>query len=320
MNALPVSPEAVAQTEARDRYFDDLERWGFDIAYNAFHAHAYGDVVGKFKDSYTAFAKEARRRGYPACIQIQSSMCAGDRVGIEEAQYNLNNEPERWGEKVFFASFSSKAWNDYLKELTDIFVKKYGFDWVVFEEPMYRVDIPGTKDRFHEDFTKANPDVNYPHQRRETSAYLKVQRAKAETLLGFCRDLVANAKNAGAKKVGVMPWLFIPTVENTPAGTLNPSCDIGRIGRIPDLDILVARMQPDNIYCNTMRTGDNMCDSPQLSFTEITAHVFGKDCIAVSNPTDEHADSSASSLIPFEFYRDTTLASVAAMPCGFTRH
>ncbi len=320
MNALPVGPEQVAEADARTKYFDDLQRWGFDIAYNAFYAHAYDDVVGKFKEPYTAFAKEARRRGYPACIQIQSTVCAGDRVGIEEAQYNLDNQPERAAGGGFFASFSSQAWQNCLNDLTDIFVKEYGYDYVVFEEPMYRVDIPGSKDRFYADFVANNPDVTYPDHRRETSAYLKVQQAKADALVDFYQGLVEHAKAAGAKKVGIMPWFFIPIAENTPPETLNPACDTARLARIPGVDMLLARMQPDNVYCDHMRTGDDMCNSPRLYYTEVGAHASGKDLIAVNNPTNEHTDHPALPLIPFDFFRDATLCSLAASPCGFTRH
>ena len=71
MNALPVGGERLRDAEFRKRYFDDLERWGFDVAYNAFYAHSYEDVVGKFKEPYVEFATEAHRRGFPACIQIR---------------------------------------------------------------------------------------------------------------------------------------------------------------------------------------------------------------------------------------------------------
>jgi len=320
MNALPVGPEQVATAEKRARYFEDMERWGFDIPYNAFYAHAFEDVVGKLREPYAEFAAEACRRGYPACIQIQSTVCAGDRVGIEEAQYGVNNEPDRWGEKGFFASFSSDAWKEYLKEITALFVRDYGYDCVVFEEPMYRVDIPGTKDRFYEKFAEAYPDLKYPESRRESPEYLKVQQAKAEALVQFYADLAAYAKSIGAKRVGVMPWFFTPTVENTPEGTLNTSCDINSIARIPEIDFLVVRMQPDNIFCEVMRTGDEMQTSPKLYFVEVMAHSLGKEIIAVNNPTDEHTDYPSCPLIPFEFFRDATLASLAAAPGGFTRH
>lgn len=320
MNALPVGPNRVADVESRAQYFADLERWGFDVPYNAYYAALFDQVVGDYKPAYIEFAAEAHRRGYPACIQIQTTVCAGDRVGIDQAQYDVDNNPEVLDNGKFFASFSSQAWLDYLKELTTIFVKQYGYDWVVFEEPMYRVDIPGSKDPFHAEFTAANPGVVYPKKREETSEYLRVQTAKADALFNFCRELVVHAKEVGAKKAGVMPWFFIPTIENTPPGTLNPSCQIQRISRIPELDTIVVRMQPDNIYCDVMRTGDDLSKSPKLYYPEVMAHSLGKDVICVNNPTDEHTNPPSDPLLPFEFFRDSTLAAVAGCPGGFTRH
>lgn len=320
MNALPVGPEVVGDAGSRERYFDDLERWGLDVAYNAFYAHSYEDVTGKLQEPYTAFAAEAKRRGHPSCIQIQSTVCAGDRVGIREAQYDLQNNPVMFSDKAFFASFSSEEWKNYLKELTTLFVKQYRYEWVVFEEPMYRVDIPGSRDRFHESFCAQHPGLKYPSSRDETTEYLAVQQAKADSLVSFYAELAAHAKSVGAKKVGIMPWFFIPTTENTPPDTLNTSCNIGRIAGIADVDFLVVRMQPDNIHFGVMRTGDEMETSPELYYTEVLAHALGKDFIAVSNPTDEHTDYPACPLIPFEFYRDATLAALAAAPAGFTRH
>lgn len=318
MNALPVGPQAVSDAESRTRYFEDLEKWGFDVPYCAYYAGLFEDVIGRFKTAYVEFAAEARRRGYPAAIQIQSTVCAGDRVGIDQAQYNIDNKPEMRGSRNFFASFSSRAWRDYLKELTSIFVQQYGYDWVIFEEPMYAVDIPGTEDPFYAEYMRANPDARYPTRREETPEYLRVQQAKAEALVDFCRELVAHAKQIGAHKVGVMPWFFVPTIENTPPGTLNPSCPIERIAAIPELDIIVVRMQPDNIYADTMRTGDDLASSPKLYYPEIVAHSLGKDVICVSNPTNE--EEPGEKLIPLDFYTDATLAAVAASPGGFTRH
>lgn len=320
MNALPVGPQRVIDAEARAAYFADLERWGFDIPYNAYYAATYKQVVEDYKSAYADFAAEAHRRGYSACIQIQVTVNAGDRVGIEECQYDIDNNPDMREDGKSFASFSSRAWIDYLKELTTIFVTDYGYDMVVFEEPMYRVDIPGAKDPFYAQFTAAHPDIEYPKKHEETSAYLAVQEAKADALVAFCQELVEHAKSVGAKKVGIMPWFFIPTIENTPPVTHNPSCPINRIARIPGLDTIVVRMQPDNVYCDVMRTGDDLQTSPMLSYTEILAHALGKDVIAVNNPTNEHTQSRPEPMVPYEFFRDYTASAIAALPGGFTRH
>lgn len=320
MNALPVGPEQMADAEIRTRYFEDLEKWGFDLPYIAYYAFSFEDVTDKYKQAYTEFAAEAKKRGYPACIQIQITVCAGDKVGIEDAQYDIENNPVVRDDGKFFASFSSDAWRDYLEELTTIFVRQYGYDWVIFEEPMYDVDIPGSKDKFYSRFIEDNPDVQYPTKRDETTEYLKVQEVKADTLVKFCHDLSSHAKSVGAKRTGVMPWFFIPTIENTPKETLNPSCNINRIAQIPELDMLVVRMQPDNIYCETMRTGDDLWKSPKLYYAETMAHALGKDLIVVSNPTDEHAENYSLPLIPIDFFRDSILSTIAAAPSGLTRH
>lgn len=320
MNALPVGPGGVGDAAARERYFADLERLGFDVPYNAYYAHLFEDVIGRLKPAYLDFAAEAHRRGYPACIQVQVTVCAGDRVGVDQAQRDIDNNPELLGNGRFFASFSSRQWLDYLKELTTIFVQQYGYDWVVFEEPMYRVDIPGTLDPFYGEFAAAYPHIAYPGRRRETFEYLTVQQAKADALHNFCRELILHAKSVGASKTGIMPWFFIPTIENTPPETHNPSCQIQRIAAIDELDFIVVRMQPDNIYCDTMRTADDFSRSPKLYHSEIMAHSLGKDIIAVNNPTDEHTDYPACPLIPFDFFRDYTLSGIAACPAGFTRH
>ncbi len=143
---------------------------------------------------------------------------------------------------------------------------------------------------------------------------MKLQEAKADILISFYGDLARHAKSCGAKKVGIMPWFFIPTIENTPQGTLNTSCPINRLARMPEVDIIVVRMQPDNIYCDTMRTGDDKTRSPELYYAEVMAHELGKDVIAVNNPTDEHTDYPACPLIPLDFYRDATISALAAAP------
>ena len=313
MNALLIGPQEVTDVDSRIRYFNDLEHKGFDVPCCTYFALPFDDVVGKYRSSYTEFVTEAHRRQYPACIRIQPTICAGDRIGIEEAQYDVANDPARWGENGFFASFSSEAWKDYLKELIDRFVGEYGFDYVLLDEPLYRVDIPGSKDRFFEKLNAEHPKLDYPKVCEETEAYLKVQEAKVEALVSFYSNLAAHAKSVGAKKVGAMPCSFIPTVEGTPGDTLNPACDINRIAAISDIDILAVRMQPDDIYADKYRTNDEMQKSPKLLYIETMAHALGKDLIAVSNPIDK----TTNKLLPLEYFRDATFASLAAAPNGF---
>ena len=53
MNALPVGPQGLLDTQARSAYFADLERWGFDIPYNAYYAATYKQVVVDYKSAKT---------------------------------------------------------------------------------------------------------------------------------------------------------------------------------------------------------------------------------------------------------------------------
>ncbi|MDO8585954.1 MAG: hypothetical protein Q7T82_02840 [Armatimonadota bacterium] len=332
MNALPVGCNRLKDEQYRAQYFEDLDRWGFDVAYAAYYAQPPKEVFDECRQAYTSFAQDAHKRGLPACVQIQTTVAHPEAVDIDEAQYHLDNAPDMFVDGSFFASFASEKWKAFLKELTRVFVEDYGYDWVVFEEPMYRVDIPGHKDRFYALFKEEYPNVDYPLERDETEGYLKVQKLKADVLVRFYEDLAAHAKSVGATKTGIMPWFFIPTIENTPEGTLNTSCDIGRIAGLDDVDFLVVRMQPDNVYVGTMRTGDDMERSPLLYYPEVLAHATGKPVMAVTNPVDEHTNnpdswefrvSAATSelpLIPLEFFQKALLASLAAAPNGMTRH
>jgi hypothetical protein len=300
MNALPVQPQQVANADQRLRYFDDLDRWGFEIAYCAFNAYLCDDI-DKLSDSYAGFVTEAHKRGYPACVQIQSSICAASGVGIEEAQFDAKNNPVKFKENCFFASFASDAWKDHLKELTSQFIKRYGFDYVVFDEPMISVDIPGPNDRFYAKYVANNPNVKYPKSREETTEYLMVQDAKARCVGEFYSDLVAHAKSVGAKKAGIIPCSFIPTANSA----TNVFCNTGQIAQIPGLDFLIAKAHQDD-------------NTTKLGYIEVMAHALGKDLIVLCDPIKESDDSLG--LVPFDIYRDTTLACLAAAPCGFARY
>ncbi|MCE5199666.1 MAG: hypothetical protein ABFD54_11835 [Armatimonadota bacterium] len=316
MNALPVKPQEVANADKRLKYFDALEQLGFEVPYNAFNALPYDEVVGGLKDAFMGFATDAHSRGYLACIQIQSTISAGDKVGIEEAQYDAENNAMKYGDVGFYASFASEAWRAYLKDLTTLFVKQYGYDYVVFDGPTYLVDIPGSQDRFYADFTKKFPEVEYPKAREETTEYLRVQQAKEQTLLDFYTELVSHAKSVGAKKAGIVPSTFIPTTQDTPEGTLNASCNTALVARIPGLDFLVTRMRQEQVVNGTMRTGDDLSKSPSLYFTEVMAHALGKDLVvATSTGVD-----AGGKLVPLEFYNDSTFAALAAAPCSFNKY
>lgn len=320
MNALPVAPEDIATPESRARYFQDLGRWHFDIAYTGVYAHSIGQVTHEYRDRYVSFAKMAHEAGVPACVQIACTLAPLEDVPISEAQHYRDGTPDWLSEHSFFASFASRRWRDFLSELTAVFFTDYGYDWVVFEEPMYRVDVPGQPDRFVEEFQRCYPGVELPTGSEDTTAYRLVQDLKEDILTDFLREMMLRAHQAGAKRAGVMPWFFIPTIENTPAGSLNTSCDTGRIVGLPELDFVVVRMQPDNIYANVMRTGDEMQESPLLYYPEVMAHQLGKPVLAVNNPSNEHVPDTGCPLLPLEFFQRAALAEFAAAPDGLTRH
>ncbi len=326
MNVLPTAPDTANSPQAIDRYFRDMQRWNYDVAYSAFYAFSMKKVKEEYGDLYRAFTRRAHELGIKACIQIQSTVAFSDDLPLEEGQYYADNNTLTYehfagtGRKYFFASFASRAWLSFLKSLTQLF-RDYGFDWVVYEEPMYRVDVPGTKDRFYQRFRTAYPDLPYPTRQWDSLAYVRVQDLKRHILLEFYDELTRAAKNLGYEKCGTMPWFFSPTFENTPMETWNSCCDVGRITFLPAADFVVVRMQPDNIYGEAMMasSGESL---PRLGYLEVLAHSLGKPIIAVNNPTNEHLPPryEGKTLFPYDFFARYTLAATAAAPGGMTRH
>ncbi len=326
MNPLPTAPEAVANSALRDRYFRDLKRWGFNVAYNAHYAYPLSAVQGQYRTIHEPFTRQAEQEGVPACVQIQSTVADTEDIPLRESQFYFNNTLQTYkhhshiGTLNFFASFASARWRKHLKRLVDIYYE-YGYRWVVFEEPMFRVDLPGTKDRFHEAFRKRYPGIKYPERHTESEAYRRVQVFKQDLLIEFIDDVCSYAKKIGFEKAGVMPWFFSPTHENTPEETWCSSCDLGRVHHLDSVDFIVVRMQPDNIYGGAMTEQDGVA-LPWLSYLENLAHQGGKPIIAVNNPSNEHLPAGSEDywVLPDEFFSRYTLAAAAAAPAGMTRH
>jgi hypothetical protein len=327
MNVLPTSPDGTGTPELLEQYFRDMKRWNFDVPYSAFYAFPLEEVRGRFKKPYRDFVLMAHDRGYPACVQIQSTVGFLDDVGLENAQYYSDNSTyvyqhfQSYGRKNFFGSFAAPGWLDYIKSITEI-LRSYGYDWVVFEEPMFRVDIPGTKDKLYECFRQNFPDLEYPTRQDESLPYLRLQELKSSVLVDFYRKLCAFARDIGYLKCGIMPWFFVPTFENTPMETWNTCCPINKLTFLDDLDFIVVRMQPDNIYAQATiaSCGEAI---PQISYLENLAQNLGKPILAVNNPTNEHIHLSADTpdnLLPYEYFARYTLAAAAAVPHGMTRH
>ena len=49
MNILPTSPERMATPEQLERYFDDMRRWNYDVAYSAFYAFPLAELRSVFR-------------------------------------------------------------------------------------------------------------------------------------------------------------------------------------------------------------------------------------------------------------------------------
>lgn len=326
MNPLPTGPHQVRTAEQRRQYFRDMKRWGFNVAYNAFYAFPMREVRGALRKPYEEFARMARAEGFPACVQIQSTVAEAEDVPLSESQYYLTNICQTYkhhpdvGRLNFFASFASRRWRQFLKQLSTLFYD-YGYRWVVFEEPMFRVDVPGTKDRFYAQFRRRFPKVPYPTRHTETEGYVQVQAFKQQVLIEFLQEMAAHAKRIGYEKVGVMPWFFTPTHENTPEETWHTACDLGRIHHLPEMDFIVVRMQPDNIFSDAVTQQEGLA-LPRLAYLENLAHQGGKPIIAVNNPTNEHLPPGErrENLLPYEYFSRYTLAAAAAAPSGMTRH
>ncbi len=326
MNILPTSPHQTFTTEDIAQYFNDMKRWNYDVSYNAFYAFPLKDVLGKYKSSYEEFVKQSAKNGFKSCVQIQSTVGNLDDVSIEHAQHYLDNSTHLYehfvgqGKKFLFGSFASDGWLEYLKKITKVF-RDLGFEWVVFEEPMFHTDIPGTKDKFFELYTKQYPNLTYPTKPFPCEEYYKIQELKQKVLTDFYNNLTDYAKEIGFEKVGIMPWFFSPTFENTPIETWSSSCDTAKITYLENLDFIIIRMQPDNIKAESMiaSSGESL---PRLAYTEALAHSLGKPTIMVNNPTNEHMPHGmdAIELIPLTYFKKYTLSAFAAAPSGMSRH
>jgi hypothetical protein len=327
MNILPTSPDGTTTPEQMDSYFNDMRRWNFDVAYSAFYAFPLEEVKTRFKKPYEDFVSLAHDRGFPACVQIQSTVGFLDDVALENAQYYADNTTYvyqhflRYGKKNFFGSFAAPGWLEYIKTIAQT-LRSYGYDWVVFEEPMFRVDIPGTKDKLYDRFRETWPELVYPTRQDESIPYLRLQELKSRILEQFYNKLCSFARDIGFQKCGIMPWFFVPTFENTPMETWNTCCHIGKLTFLQDLDFIVVRMQPDNVYAEATiaSCGEGM---PQISYLENLAQNLGKPILAVNNPTNEHIRLSADTpdnLLPYDYFARFTLAAAAAVPHGMTRH
>lgn len=305
MNVLPVGPIQVADADSRKQYFDDLERNGFDIACNCYKSFSRDDVVGKLRNSYEEFASEAHRRGYVACIQIETSVSSGDITDISEAQYDLSNQPVICEGNSFYVSFSSDVWKNYLKDLISIFVGEYGYDYVLLCGPVCAVDIPGSNDCFYKKYVSEHSGDSYPLDEGENALYLKVKKAKTDSIVSFYTDVIEHAKTAGAIKTGIMESPLASSIFKNDDKNTCISSRLCQIAKISGIDFIIAELAPD---CGNLK-------DPEICYSEIMARSLDKELLAAFDFTGCLDNPSEKSDL---FIRNIILSAIAGAPCGFS--
>src|SRR5688500_894061 len=90
MNILPTGPHTEDDPEY-SRYFADLKRWNFDIAYNAHYAFTLEQTLGEYREPYRKFVAGAKEAGVPCCIQIQSTVAHRADIPFSETQRYHDN-------------------------------------------------------------------------------------------------------------------------------------------------------------------------------------------------------------------------------------
>ena len=185
MNALPVRYERITEQDARNEYFQELIDKQFEFAYLILDIFTYDELTNSLRDPLTKFALQAREAGITSCIQISSSTYPADTISLQEAEYDIDNNPKTTLNNCFVASIASEIWKDYLKKVVSILVADIGFDQIIFTEPENRVTLPGTKDRFYEWFKLLNQDMNYPTSVLETNEFIVLQYLRTNTLIRF---------------------------------------------------------------------------------------------------------------------------------------
>lgn len=200
MNILPTNPHTDFDLNY-DRYFADLKRWNFDVAYNAHYAFPLREVQGRLEHPYRLCTQRVGEEGFRSCIQIQSTVAHSDDVPVSESQRRADNSLLIYehhageGQKNHFGSFASRRWLEHLKGLARLF-REYGFDWVVFEEPMIITDIPGPEDPMRRLWAERYPNLSYPTRQSEGREYLLLQSLKRDAMVEFFGELCRLLRHA----------------------------------------------------------------------------------------------------------------------------
>jgi hypothetical protein len=313
MNALPVGLEKIADPKLRSDYFRDLQKRGFDVAFSTFCGDVYHSATERFRQAYTDFAAQANQLGVPACLRIPTSVLTGSQLGVEEAQHDEHNKPVLAQDGAYLASPASQAWRSYIKDIITLAIKDFGFDWVVIEEPAYRVNVPGTNDRIGQVFSERYPDASYPTTCEETPEYLLLQQAKADTILDFCLGLAADAKEAGAAKVGIVPRVLMPDTQDKAAGIPRTACDSGQFAHSQSVDFILSDLAPGKVYSGAVYPANDPEGSLTSFYVEVKSYATSKPIITAAGADDDET-------VPTDFQQSALLSALAAGASGFTGH
>lgn len=315
MNLLTATPDAVADRSGLESYFNQLELYGLDAACISCCALPQEKLYGEYKVIYAGFNAEAKRRNLLACININVSISAGDKVDITHAQYDSKNNPQRHPQG-FYASFASDQWFDHIKTTIDFFVRDLGYRMIVFDGFEYRVDIPGKSDLFRETFATRHGEMAYPSAREESTPYLAVQQTKAELVREFCSQITTHAKSAGAENVGIAVYGLLPEDDSSLDCAPYPGCDGLLLSRVDSVDFVVSKIPANLLHAGYVRKYTQDCAS-EIIFSDILALSSGKQTVALDgceNISEDETDPDTRQKVILNCKN----AAVAANACGFS--
>ncbi|MFQ3550196.1 MAG: hypothetical protein SNJ70_10655 [Armatimonadota bacterium] len=312
MNAYPLNTGIHDNTSLRSWYFDILESNGCEVSYFNCQGLVSSKLDEKTKEAYLNFVIDAHKRGFYACAQIPTNLYWGLEIPESEAQHDIDNKPLLLNDGGFYPSIASDIWRETLKDYTTLLIEECGFDWVTFEEPVFRVDIPGTNDKFYEKFKSMFPDFDYPKEKNNKPPYMRLQDAKSALIVDFCTDIAAHAKLTGARRVGFVFGAFAKYAES--GGEKDSKfCDFSRIANLPNVDFVVSDFKPAEDYILSKKEGNELVADVQRYYTEVFLMNAGKDVLLVAqdNPAlQKEADINA--------IKRAAAACVVASPGGFT--
>lgn len=312
MNCLQIRLDQLADSSATAAYFSQSDALGCDAACLVFDPVVYFSDTEMFRERCRRFAAEAREKRFSAGAVLLTSRAPADRLGAGEAQYDDAGRIVGAGENAFMPSPASAAWLEMLEGLIDTLVGGCGLEWAAIEEPFYAAGLPGVRDRVHDLFVSACPDLPYPGENEETPEYLKLQEVKADSVLRLCRELVQRAADAGAARVGVVPQVFVTFPSG--AGIPRTTCEIAQLAQIPGVAFLVSRMTPDTLAGRAADSAGGFSMSAEMCYLEAMAHSLGKPVMCLMDPA---AAGKSGRTLDLDSFRDCAHAALAAGASGF---